>query len=230
MTTWVDGSDDAAFALTRRAAFAGAGALAAAGALAPAAGAQGGGVPRVGVPRAGVAAAEVVGQVLQDGLALTGHGIVTRLAGVPDGALFASDPPGPASARVTFTAEATVTTRFIQNSLIAATATGTLRFLLDPDGVDLDDPASFAGGTVLATFRARFHNVLTVIAPDQAIARITGELRQTAAPAVRLAGRRRRFGRVGRRFLLDASGPGTRTDAAVPRARFDVAGRLHALR
>jgi len=65
--------------VTRRAVLAGAGALAAAGSAPGAAAAAG--VRRLGEPGDGAPAAEVVGEVAQDGNGLTGYGYLTSLFG-----------------------------------------------------------------------------------------------------------------------------------------------------
>ena len=56
----------------------------------------------------------------------------------------------------------------------------------------------------------------------------SAELTQRAAPAFQLDGRRARLGRRGLRMRMWASGPGSRTDAAAPRAVFEIAGRVDA--
>jgi hypothetical protein len=219
-------SDGGAHGLTRRTVLAGAGGLAGVAAVAPAAQAQA--AQRLGVGGRGRAAAEVVGRVVQDGLAVTGHGFLTRLAGLPDDALFRGGDRSEAGARFTFTADTTVGDRFIRGALFSATLTGTIAFYLDAQGGDFDDPASFADGRRIATFDTRIQNVLTVIGPDQALTTLEAELTQRAAPVFQFGGRRARLGRRGLRTRMWASGPGSRMDAAAPRAVFEIAGRIDA--
>jgi hypothetical protein len=204
--------------LTRRTVLSGAGALAVAGAAPRAAAATA--VRRLGP------AAEVVGEVAQDGNGLTGYGYVTHLAGLADSALFAGA-TSEAGARLTFFSTMTVTARFPHGALVSTVGRGALAFHLAPGGADFADPASFAAGPVVARFDARLQNIASVVAPNQAITTIEGELTQRSAPAFRLAGRRHQLGHRGLRVHLSATGPGMRTNATPPRAVFDVAGRLH---
>jgi hypothetical protein len=202
---------------------AGAGALAAVGAAPGEAAAAT--VRRLGEPRDGAPAAEVVGEVAQDGNALTGYGYLTSLSGLPVADLF-SGARTEAGARLTFFSTVRVTQRFPHGALVASVGRGTLAIHLGHGG-DFADPQSFAAGPVVARFDARLQNVASVVAPNQAITSIEGELVQGAAPAFRLGGRRCRIGHRGLRLQLSATGPGVRTNASPPRAVFDVAGRLH---
>jgi hypothetical protein len=209
--------------VTRRAMLAGAGALAAAGPATSVAGAAA--VRRLGEPADGSPAAEVVGEVAQDGDGLTGYGFLTSLFGLAVSDLF-SGPHTEAGARVTFFSTARVGERFPHGALVSAVGSGTLAFHLGHGG-DFADPRTFAGGPVVARFDARLQNVASVVAPNQAVTAIEGELVQRAAPVFRLGGRRCRIGHRGLRLHLSAIGPGMRTNASPPRAVFDVAGRLH---
>jgi hypothetical protein len=210
--------------LTRRTVLVGAGALAGGAAVAP--GAQAQAVRRLGLPGAGAAAAEVVGQIVQDGLAVTGHGFLTRLSGVPDSAMFRGTDRSATGARFTFTAATEVRDRFVRSGLFSATLVGTVAFFLDGQGGDFAVPATFADGRRIATFDVRIQNVLTVIGPDQAVTTLQAELTQRTAPRFPLDGARARYGRRGLRSVLWATGPGTRSDATAPRAVFEVGGRV----
>jgi hypothetical protein len=211
--------------LTRRTLLAGAGGIAAAGAVAETAAAQAPRARALGVPGPGRNAVEVVGALVQDGDALTGHGFLTRIAGLSDALLYAGDPHGAATARFTFSSSARVVSLVAQGSVFVATGIGTIDFFLDRDGGgDFATPATFADGTRIARYDARFQNVLTVIAPDRAVISLEGELVQRQARQFTLGGRRYRLGRRRLRERLSVQGLGTRTDATVPRAGFDVAG------
>ena len=213
--------------VTRRALLAGAGGIAAGGALAETAAAQGGGPRVLGVPRGGRNAVEVIGALAQDGDDLTGHGYLTRIAGLSDALLFAGTERGASTARFTFSSSVRVVSLVVQGSVFSATGVGTIDFYLDRDGGgDFANPATFADGTRIARYDARFQNVLTVIAPDRAVIALEGELEQRQARQFSLGGRRHRLGRRRLRQRLSANGLGTRTDATVPRASFDVAGRI----
>ena len=218
--------------LTRRAALAAAGGLAGLGVVSPAAARAQASARAVAAPPAADVAMEVFGSIAQVGAALTGYGFLTRVAGVPTASLFAGEPHGEATARLTFFATATVDERFVRPTLFSVAALGRLSVFLHPNGGgNFADPQSFAGGTRVATYAARFVNRLTLIAPNQAVNTMTGELQQSEAAVFTLAGRRRRFGTRGLRLRLTATGPGTRnTDPTTPRALFDVGGELTVIR
>ena len=203
--------------VTRRTVLTGAGALIAAGATPPAAAAAA--VGQLGP------AAEVVGEIAQDDNGLTGYGYVTHLAGVADSALF-DGAMSEAGARLTFFSTATVTRRFPHGALVSTVGRGGIAFHL-AHGADFANPRSFAAGPVVASFDARLQNVASVVAPNQAITAVEGELVQRSAPTFRLGSRRHRLGHPGLQLHLSATGPGMRTNQTPPRALFDVAGRLH---
>jgi hypothetical protein len=180
----------------------------------------------VGVPAGGANALEVFGTILQDGDALTGFGYVTHISGLRDALLFAG-PATEAGARFTFAATARVTARQLQTSLVAVTAVGDLRiYFANAGGADFAQPGSFADGTRIASFTARYRNVLTVIAPSQAVTTMSGDLIQRQARGFALDGALQRLGRRGLELRLTAEGPSFRTDPTVPRASFNVAGAL----
>lgn len=219
------GRDALPTGLTRRAVL-GAGGLVAAGAVAPAAAQAQQGARVVGVPSDGTSALEVFGTIVQDGTTLAGFGYLTRVSGLRDALLYAG-PATEAGARFTFAASARVTSRQVRTSLFAVVAEGDLRiYFAAGGGADFAQPGTFSDGTRIASFSARYRTVLTVIAPNQAITTISGELVQRHALAFTAGGRSQRLGRRGLGFRLTAEGPGVRTDPTVPRASFDVAGDL----
>jgi hypothetical protein len=220
------------FLMVRRAALAAAGGLATIGVMSPAAAGAQASTRAVAAPGAADVAMEVFGSLSQVGNALTGYGFLTRVAGVPTASLFAGEAHGEATARLTFFATATVDERFVRPTLFSVVALGRLSVFLHPNGGgSFANPQSFAGGTHIATYAGRFVNRLTLIATNQAVNAMTGELQQSQAAAFTLARRRRRFGRRGLRLRLTATGPGTRnTDPTTPRALFDVGGELTVIR
>jgi hypothetical protein len=214
--------------LTRRTLLAGAGGLAAGAAVHDSAAAAAATGPRLlGMPAHGARAVEVIGALVQDGIDLSGYGYLTRISGLSDTLLYAGSSPNEAGARFTFSAAAKVVSLSTRGSVFSATGIGTVDFFFDPDGGgDFAAPATFADGTRIARYAARFQNVLTVIAPNQAVIALHGELEQRQARAFQLDGRRYRLGRRRLRSRLEVNGLGTRTDATIPRAGFDVAGNI----
>ena len=213
--------------LTRRTLLAGAGGVAAGAAVNETAAVAQTGPRLLGMPANGGRAVEVIGALVQDGVNLSGHGYLTRISGLSDTLLYTGSSPNEAGARFTFSAAADVVSLSTRGSVFSATGIGTVDFFLDRDGGgDFAAPATFADGTRIARYAARFQNVLTVIAPNQAVITLYGELEQRQARAFQLDGRRYRLGQRRLRTRLQVSGLGTRTDATIPRAGFDVAGNI----
>lgn len=182
----------------------------------------------VGIAREGRDAIEVIGTIVQEGLSLTGFGWLTHVAGLDDDDLF-TDPAarGAATARLRWYCEAAVTARDFLPSLFSATGEGPMRITFaEAGGADSEQPGSFASGRTVARYALRFHNVLTVVAPDQAVTEITGELVQSTAARFAVGGRQRRLGRPKLLQRLTANGPGTRSEPTIPRASFHVAGGI----
>jgi hypothetical protein len=172
---------------------------------------------------------ELIGTLIQDGVDVTGYGYLTRISGLPESRLFttAGLERGAASARFTFFARARVASRSVRPELFAVIGTGDLAFHFDAaGGADFARPETFTTGTPIATYSTRLQNVLTVIGPDHAITTVFGDVEQRRAEPFSLAGRRQRLGRRGLRQRLHVTGPGRRSDAATPRAEFQVAGNL----
>jgi hypothetical protein len=65
-----------------------------------------------------------------------------------------------------------------------------------------------------------------VIAPNQGISTIAGELTQRKVRTFSFSGRPTRFGHRGLRLHLSVAGPSKRTGPSPPCAFFDVAGDL----
>jgi hypothetical protein len=219
--------------ITRRSLLAGAAAAGGAVGAAPAAGATASATAAdrtAGVVRGGRNALEVIGTLAEDGVELTGYGYLTRLSGVPDARLFAGAgvDRGEGNCRFTFFSQVQVTSRSVRPELFSVIGVGGLAIYFDAagGGADFADPASFSSGRRIATYSARFHNVLTVIAPDQAMTTVVGQLEQRSAERFVLFGRHTRLGRPGLRERLTVTGPGRRSDPATPRAVFQVAGNV----
>jgi hypothetical protein len=182
----------------------------------------------VGLSPEARAAIEVIGTIEQDALNLTGFGWLTHVADLNDADLFTDPATTDAStARLRWHAEVTVMQRNLLPNLFSATGKGDLRIFFDSDGgAQGDQPESFATGRLVARYSGRYQNVLTVIAPDQAVVEITGELKQREAKSFQIGGGKRQLGRVGLLQRLSASGPGSRSEPTVPRATFQVAGGI----
>src|ERR1700751_5822426 len=203
---------------------AGVGGLAAGGIAPDVAGAAG--LHRVGEPADGTAAAEVVGHLDQVGDAITGYGYLTRIHGLRETDQFRRPWGTEATARFTFSSKVQVNARFIRGALVSVDGVGTLTFFLDPNGADFANPATFSDGTAIAKFDAHFHNLLTVVLPNQGISTIAGELTQRHARTFSLEGRPPGLGRRGWGLHLSGAGPSQRPAPSPPTAFFEVAGDI----
>lgn len=180
-------------------------------------------------PDAGALAFSFAGRIDQEGFDLTGYGFLTDVAGIPDTVLFGDAlDRTEAAARLTITGVMTLQRRTIRPGVFIVDADGTMEVRsLDAPGVTFDDPATFASGTIVAEYAASLHDVLTVIAPDQGIPTLSGELIQTAVSDFSLDGSWYRIGSIGARLAFSGTGLGTRTDTDLPRAHLDVAAQTH---
>ena len=169
---------------------------------------------------------ELVGRSEQDENTVTHFGYLTRIRGLTDDLLF-SPPPfrTEAEARFTFFATTTLTARHELGNIIATAAPGilTIYFNETPSG-DFGDSDSFAAGTPIATFSARFHNVLNVQPPDAGIMSGVADLIQLGGDSFTLDGVRYRLGQRHLQGRLSANGQGTRTQVEPPPQSFFLWG------
>jgi hypothetical protein len=214
--------------VTRRTLLAGAGTIAAGAAVTGSASAAAK-HRTVGAVRGDRDAIELIGRLVQEEDAITGFGYLTYISGLPEAVLFV-DPANrsEASARFRFHSNVTATARFLRPNLISVSGTGDLRIYFGPPrGANFDAPGSFETGGRIATYHGRFENLLSVIAPEQGLTTVAGDLSQRSARAFRLGGHRYRLGRAGLRQRLEASGPGRKnTDPSARKAVFEVGGAL----
>jgi hypothetical protein len=185
-------------------------------------------VQRVGLAPPARQAIGVIGTILQDGVALTGFGWLTQVAGLSDRDLFTNPAQrGAATARLRWHAEVRVGTIDVLPSLFFGTGQGRLRIFFAADGgAQPDRPETFATGRLVARYAGEFRNIQTVIAPDHAVTEIIGELTQRSAQPFVVRGRHRQLGRVGQLQRLEASGPAIRTEPTIPRSTRYVAGGI----
>jgi len=182
----------------------------------------------IGTAQQGENVLELVGRSEQAGNAVTHFGYLTRIRDLPDGLLF-SHPSirTEATARFTFFATTTLTARHVLDNIITTAAPGTLTiYLTDTPSGDFGTPGSFAAGTPIATFSARFHNVLNVQATDAGIMSGVADLMQLTSDFFTLNGTHYRLGRRHLRERLSANGEGTRTQVEPPISSFLWGGNV----
>lgn len=179
-------------------------------------------------PAAGRTAVEFRGRITQSGSSgqdFGALGILTALAGSPGGDLFDGPATTIGSALFTITAQGSLVARVLDQSVHALDIAGTLSvFQRRHGGADFDRPRSFSEGALVARFELALQDVLTVFATARGLPTLTGDMRQTKAGplAGHLAGRR--FGVVGQRLRMFATGLGELVDPVTLNAQLEVAG------
>ena len=215
------------------------GAAAAGGALVvgvPGLAAQGRPARTVGAPATDRPTIGLLARVDQVGRELTAIGRLTRLQGVPLGAL-TTGPPGVSSsdpaaadlslARFTVVATCTMAGLSVLGSSITSVSSGRLAIhFLPQGGARLDDPASFASGRPVAILEGTFQSDLALDSPDNAGASLLADLSQRTARVFMLSGRRHRLGRAGLSWTLRASGRGRRLEPTTPRSQLFMSGDM----
>jgi hypothetical protein len=184
----------------------------------------------VGVAPEGQAAMTLVGRIDQDGKKTRAYGYLTDIERLSRAQLFAGArfDERPSAARFTFSASGTIRDRSILSNVIATDSEATMHVYLqsEPAG-DFRQPQSFARGKRIASYEVRFHNIITVTAPNRGIATATGQLEQRRAERFSPpGGEERRLGHEGLVTRLSLTGSGTRTNPTLPRAFLLVAGEI----
>lgn len=182
--------------------------------------------PQVGVAPFGRNAFEYVGRIDQDGESFTSYGYLTYLDGMSPTDLYTQPlTPTETTARFTFSATATMSSRAVISNVFSLDADGELTiYFQESGGASFTDPASFAQGTPVAVNSVRFHNVLTVIGPNTGLANGIGELTQNTAGQFTLGATTYQFGQGGMQQRSSFNGFGIRSEPLIPRAAIVVAG------
>jgi N-acyl-L-homoserine lactone synthetase len=177
-----------------------------------------------------------VAQIDQAGVSLGSYGWLTRVEGLPESALYTRPPAtsssnpaaGDASTvRFTVVSEATIQAISTLGGVINTVAAGSVRlFFLPAGGARLDNPASFAPGSPIATMTATFQTNLALDSPDHAAATLGADLVQRSARAFTLDGRRSQLGRPGLAWSMRAVGRGVRTEPTTPRSQIALSGDM----
>jgi hypothetical protein len=179
----------------------------------PAAAAAAGPLGEIGTAAGGKNAFEFLGQVDQDGDAITSYGYLTAVAGLDVSQLFAGDVHDETTARFTYYGTATLFARTTFNKLFIIDADGNIQYFFDPNGgASFSDPSSFKSGTKVAADRAKFHDVLSVASPDTGMPYLTAALRRTKTTPFVLDGVTYTLGQVGLLQRSTATGVSTRLD------------------
>jgi hypothetical protein len=186
------------------------------------------GVREVSLGERGTTTVEFRGRITQSGPSgqrFTGYGYLIRASHAEESALFDGTPPSESTALLTLYATGDLKARVLDMSVHSLDIAGGLTvYQRSHPGASFNDPASFQVGTPVARYDLTLQDVLAVYATAKGLPTLTGDMRQTAAHALSgpLAGRR--FGRVGTRLRLFATGLGTLTDPVTLNAQLEIAG------
>jgi hypothetical protein len=174
---------------------------------------------QVGVGAAGQNAFEFIGQINQNDLNFTGFGYLTYIRDLNNAEIY-SNPANPSedTARFTYVATATLTSRAILTDVFVIDSQGTITFYFtqSPPNRSFDNPASFAGGTPIATASMRYQDILLVQSTNKGLATGVSEVTQLNAPAFTLNGQSYQFGQSNLFYRLSTVGNGTRTNINPP--------------
>jgi hypothetical protein len=185
--------------------------------------------PQVGVGATGRNALEFIGRINQEGPNFTGFGYLTHVQDLNQAQLFTNPATASeATARFTFFATATMTSRAILSDVFVINSAGTMTFYFNasPSGRNFNNPNSFTSGVKIATASMRYHDILLVQGPNKGIATGSAELVQLTAASFTLGGTSYRLGQPGLIYRFSTVGNGTRTDPnpAFPRSFVLFAG------
>lgn len=174
---------------------------------------------QVGVAAAGQNAFEFIGRVDQNDLSFTGVGYLTYIRDLSNTEIY-SNPliPSEDTARFTYVATATLTSRAILTDVFVIDSQGTITyyFTQTPPDRSFDNAASFASGTPIATASVRYQDILLVQSANKGLATGVSDMVQLSAPAFTLSGQSYQFGHSGLLYRLSTVGNGTRTNVAPP--------------
>jgi hypothetical protein len=176
----------------------------------------------------GATTVEFRGRIRQSGSSgqhFTSYGYLIRATHAKHGGLFHGTPHSESTALLTAFATGDLKARVLDMSVHSLDIVGTMTvYQRKHPGADFKDPSSFRVGTPVARYDLRLQDVLAVFATGRGLPTLTGDMLQTAAHALSgpLAGHR--FGRVGTRLRMFATGLGTLTDPVTLNALLEIAG------
>jgi len=164
-------------------------------------------------------------QTGNSGESFTGYGYLTRASGAEDADLFAGSLFNETTALLTAYATGNLARRILDQSVHSLDIEGTLTIYQRPSpGATFADPTSFEVGVAVARFDLTLQDILTVFAPAQGIPTLAGAMRQTLAGPVAGGRPDRRFGHVGSKARLFATGLGSLVDPVTLNANLEMVG------
>jgi hypothetical protein len=184
--------------------------------------------PDVALGPTGTTAVEFRGRITQSGTtgqSFTSTGYVTAASNARTSDLFDGTTTNETTALLTVFSTGNLVARTLDQSVHSLDIVGTMTvYQRSSPGASFSDPSSFQDGTPVARYTVTIQDVLTVFATGMGLPTLTGDMRQTSARSLSgpLAGGK--FGRVGTRLRMFATGLGTLTDASAPHSQLEVAG------
>ncbi|MCB0175658.1 MAG: hypothetical protein KDI02_21995 [Anaerolineae bacterium] len=174
---------------------------------------------QVGIGTGGLNAFELIGRTDQNNLDFSGVGYLTYIKGLNNAQIY-SNPLDPSedTARFTYVADATLTSRAVLSDVFVIDAQGTMTiyFTPSPPNRSFNNAASFASGTPIATTSVRYQDILLVQSPNKGNATGVSEVTELSASAFTLNGQSYQFGQPGLLYRLSTVGNGTRTNLNPP--------------
>jgi hypothetical protein len=175
--------------------------------------------PQVGIGLAQQNAFEFIGQVDQNDLDFSGFGYLTYIRGFENDEIYTNSlDPSEDTARFTYVATATLTSRAILSDVFVINAQGTMTFYFNetPSNRSFDNATSFASGTPIATTSIRYQDILLVQSANKGLASGINEVTQLTASSFSLNGEDYQFGQPNQFYRLTSIGNGTRTNVDPP--------------
>jgi hypothetical protein len=174
---------------------------------------------QVGVGTAGQNAFEFIGRIDQNNLNFSGVGYLTYIRGLNNADIYTNPLlSSEDTARFTYVATATLTSRAILTDVFVIDSQGLITFYFTPSPPDrsFDNATSFASGTPIATASIRYQDILLVQSANKGLATGVSEVTQLNAPAFTLNGQSYQFGQPNLLYRFSTVGNGTRTNVDPP--------------
>ena len=182
----------------------------------------------VGIAAPGTTAVEFRARFAQTGSTgehFVAYGYLTSAQGASVDDLFAGSPLSDSTALLTAYAVGELVRRTIDQSVHSLDIEGALTVYQRPGpGASFADPASFRIGTPVARFALTLQDIVTVFAPARGLPTLNGDMEQTFADRLDGAAGDRKFGHVGARARLFATGLGTLIDPSTFNSILEMAG------
>jgi hypothetical protein len=182
----------------------------------------------VGIAPAGTTAVEFqarFAQTGQSGEVFEAYGYLTSAQGAAEDDLFSGTPLGDATALLTAYATGSLVRRTVDDAVHSLDIEGSLTiYQRSGPGASFSDPASFQDGKPVARFTLTLQDIVTVFTPGKGLPTLTGDMEQTFSDRLDGAGGHGKFGHVGARARLFATGIGTLVDPATFNSILEMAG------